>query len=239
MRSVSGIYKITCNSNGKIYIGYSKNMYTRKVKHVGKLRLGKHPNAHLQSAWNKYTEGDFMFTEIEECTIDKLKERENYWCHFYKSHDRNIGFNIEPTVNGETPKRSDETKLKLSIYNKGKILSECHIDKIKFARSKQIITDSHKKAISLSHKGKVLTESHKRAISTSRKLSDKVYTNDNLKKKVVQKDIADKVIKIWDSASDAGRDLQFQRGKICLCCLGKRKFHKGFKWSYEGDIHLV
>lgn len=51
---VSGIYCIENKINNKTYIGSSKNLYQRLLKHFALLRHNKHENAHLQSAWNKY-----------------------------------------------------------------------------------------------------------------------------------------------------------------------------------------
>lgn len=59
---------------------------------------------------------------------------------------------------------------------------------------------------------------------------------DNYKKKTTSKTVYqyDKdynLIKIWYSAAEAGRN-GFSSGHISACCLGKRKFHKGFIWSH-------
>src|SRR5438105_13132870 len=50
--TASGIYKITCTANKKIYIGSSINMRKRKKQHFDKLRLNGHDNPKLQAAWN-------------------------------------------------------------------------------------------------------------------------------------------------------------------------------------------
>lgn len=58
---------------------------------------------------------------------------------------------------------------------------------------------------------------------------EKVHFNS---KKVVQMDYEGSEIKIWDSASKAERDGLFNGRKISLCCLGKNKTHKGYKWKF-------
>ena len=58
---VSGIYCIENITNHKTYIGSSKNIYQRLLKHFALLRYNKHQNAHLQSAWNKYGENSFRW----------------------------------------------------------------------------------------------------------------------------------------------------------------------------------
>ena len=51
-------------------------------------------------------------------------------------------------------------------------------------------------------------------------------------KKVYQYDLHGNLIKEWSSVAEAGRN-GFDNANISKCCLGKRKFHKGFIWSYE------
>lgn len=39
------------------------------------------------------------------------------------------------------------------------------------------------------------------------------------------------LVHVWHSVKEAGRN-GFSQGCISMCCNGKRKFHKGFLWSY-------
>src|SRR5216684_1737979 len=59
--ATSGIYKITCTANKKIYIGSAVNLYHRKGQHFSDLRQNKHHNPIMQNAWNKYGEQAFIF----------------------------------------------------------------------------------------------------------------------------------------------------------------------------------
>lgn len=73
---VSGIYCIENTVNNKTYIGSSKNIYQRLLKHFALLRHNKHQNSHLQNAWNKYGEDNFRWFIIEFCDIEKLEQLE-------------------------------------------------------------------------------------------------------------------------------------------------------------------
>ena len=64
---VSGIYCIENIINHKTYIGSSKNIYQRLLKHFALLRHNKHQNPHLQSAWDKYGESNFRWFVLELC----------------------------------------------------------------------------------------------------------------------------------------------------------------------------
>lgn len=56
----------------------------------------------------------------------------------------------------------------------------------------------------------------------------------SLKKKIIQKDILDNVIKIWDSQADIERGLGFNQTDISRCCIGQSKsgISHGFKWEF-------
>lgn len=81
----AGIYVITNKANGKYYVGQSQNVQRRMQAHRACLRIGKHHNIHLQSAWNKYGEPMFLFEIVEICAIDDLTPREMEWVSFFRS----------------------------------------------------------------------------------------------------------------------------------------------------------
>lgn len=70
-----GIYKITNKINGKFYIGQSVDIDRRFMEH-------RTPHGTMNSiklAMRKYGMENFSFEVIEECSEDKLNEREMYW----------------------------------------------------------------------------------------------------------------------------------------------------------------
>lgn len=73
---VSGIYCIENVTNHKTYIGSSKNIYQRLLKHFALLRHNKHQNPYLQSAWNKYGEDSFRWYILELCDNSELAKLE-------------------------------------------------------------------------------------------------------------------------------------------------------------------
>lgn len=48
----SGIYALVNDETGKMYVGRSIDLDKRKRTHFWALRNGRHPNSHLQRAWN-------------------------------------------------------------------------------------------------------------------------------------------------------------------------------------------
>jgi hypothetical protein len=74
-----GIYKIVNQINGNFYVGSSKNIRRRWKEHLQKLKSNNHQNILLQRSWNKYGENNFRFEIIEECKLEHLLERENFY----------------------------------------------------------------------------------------------------------------------------------------------------------------
>lgn len=91
----SGIYKITCIENNKIYIGQSKNIKYRFGQHLLLLRKNTHFNRHLQFSFDKYGEDSFKFEVIEYCDKDKLTERESYWINKFGGITSENLFNVQ------------------------------------------------------------------------------------------------------------------------------------------------
>lgn len=83
--SVSGIYKIINKTNGKYYIGSSKNIKYRWYNHKTNLICNKHHNDHLQNAWNKYGKLEFDFVIVEEIPEEKLLLKEQQYLDIAKT----------------------------------------------------------------------------------------------------------------------------------------------------------
>jgi len=94
--TLSGVYQIRCDQNGKIYIGSAINLEWRWQSHRRDLRNGVHVNPHLQSAWNLYGETSFEFSVVEYVDERRLLATEQFWIDKTRCTDRKIGFNIKP-----------------------------------------------------------------------------------------------------------------------------------------------
>lgn len=66
--------------------------------------------------------------------------------------------------------------------------------------------------------------------SVGRKNAEKL-TNGVLSKKVYQYSQDGTLVGVWQSTAEAGRN-GFNQGNVASCCLGKRKSHRGYIWSY-------
>lgn len=122
-----GIYKILNTSNGKFYIGSSKNLRKRLYEHFRELKLGIHPNKHLQNAWIKYGKEGFKFQilkiidNVENFTDKQLRDLETEYIQKTMCYKPEIGYNFIPGGLGTSNLPcSEETKRKISEANKGR-----------------------------------------------------------------------------------------------------------------------
>lgn len=92
----SGIYSITNRTNGKRYIGSSKDVDARIADHIGSLRSGKHRNAKLQNAWNSYGEANFEFRMIIACSRENLELYEQISIDGLGAYFKAGGYNLRP-----------------------------------------------------------------------------------------------------------------------------------------------
>jgi len=78
LENISGIYRIT-GQDGKVYIGSSNKIRNRWGKHRSDLRNRTHHSGYLQNVWNKHGEDWFVCEMIEECAVEDLLVREQWW----------------------------------------------------------------------------------------------------------------------------------------------------------------
>jgi group I intron endonuclease len=113
-----GIYGWRNMVNGKWYVGQSVDMLECKQTHLWKAKAGKHHNRHFQAAFVKYGESNFEFHFLEEVPENMLDVRERAWIGYYKSCNRNFGYNLDDG-GGANRHCSSETKRKLSEASMG------------------------------------------------------------------------------------------------------------------------
>lgn len=190
-----GIYKITCLSNNKFYIGSSIGIKGRIRSHFASLRKNEHKNKHLQSAFNKYGESYFIIECIKACPITATQEEviliEQKYLDTLKPWESKTGFNISQVAamppnqkicrsgwidsrKGKTYKDiyGDEWRIqrqKLINAHKGKSLTEEHKQSISKALKGRHTSTQHRQNLSKAIKGRILSTAHKQNISKAKK----------------------------------------------------------------------
>lgn len=117
--NLCGVYAIINKISKTSYIGSTKMSFMiRLTHHLGRLRVNLHKNKHLQNAWNKYGEENFIFEIIEITDKYTTLEKEQIWIDKHRELNLKL-YNINPLASG-TPNLSEEVQKKKSITMKQK-----------------------------------------------------------------------------------------------------------------------
>ena len=214
--------------SGKIYIGMTGQAPEKRWCN-GK---GYRTNSYFSSAIEKYGWSNFQHKILEEnLTKEEAQHKEMELIAFYKSNDRNFGYNIE--AGGQCSCLSEETKRKISMAHTGMKASE---------ETRHKLSDSHKgekhnmygKHMSSETKKKI-SESNKGKHSTPQDIDRLNKAHEMCKKPVVCIETG----VVYESAASAGKCTGINSGNISSVCTGKpmkngriRQTAGGFHWKY-------
>lgn len=131
------IYKIINDINDKVYVGQTwKSLKERFQRHCSK---ADDPNnvMVIKKAIFKYGKEHFkivLLEEIEDCTQEKLNEREIFWIDYYDSYNKGYNSTKGGQNCGHSQKLSEEEENELvKLYNQGlgslKIANKFDVDK--------------------------------------------------------------------------------------------------------------
>ncbi len=233
----SGIHTITNLVNNKIYVGYASDIDGRLTTHLYELRNKKHPNSHLQSAFNKYGRDNFKFELLEECGEKLFCALEHYWCTILNTHNRRFGYNIRPTnPNDSCNKHSEESKKKLSIKAR-KRYKEGAINPMEGRNHTQETKDK----ISNFYGGKLIGENNpnfgkrwskdkkeeqsKKLIEYSKNHREEIIQRAAFRKrKILKYDLKDNLLQEYDSLKTAAIDNNIPISTMWqICQMGRRR----------------
>lgn len=175
----AGIYKITCNKNGKIYIGKAVNLRNRINNHKNVKRKSKgmyyFQYALLKHGWESFS------VEILETVkdFDKLKdnilllERESYYINLFESTDIHKGYNrCKFSTDATGIPCSEETKIKIGDAKRGKFPSDEIKEKYRQAHLGKTASEETKKKMSLAHLGNTRRLGTRHSEETKKKMSE-------------------------------------------------------------------
>lgn len=165
----TGVYCWKNSINGLFYVGSAASSFrVRRNLHLSDLRNSKHRNEYFQRAWDKYGEKSFQFLILTICLKDNCIKWEQHWMDKLNSYNRNSGYNLSPTAGNTLGfHHSEESKLRMSLKHKGKILSKEHVANIKIASTGRKHSQQAKDKISNALKGRVISLEARRRMSVS------------------------------------------------------------------------
>lgn len=218
-----GIYKITNTTNGKCYIGQSRDIEARWAKHLSAYKSS--PEWELYRAFKKYGIGAFSFEVIEECTIEELNEREIYWIAHFDSF--NNGYNM--TLGGEACNGTND-KVVYQYDLSGNFIKEyksaheaARENNIQFTNICKVCRGERKTAGGF---GWSYTKTENIGPIKTKRLGDGT---------VLQFTKEGEFVAEYSSAKEARRQTGISDTTIGLVCKGKGKTAGGFVWKYKND----
>lgn len=216
-----GFIYIYTSPNGKKYVGQTT---TSLIKRSGKRGQGYLGCKVFYNAIKKYGFNNFIPEIIGEFRFEELNEKERYYIKEFNTYVPN-GYNLKDggqntgrfknpiyayNLDGSFYKEYfNEADARKEFNVNGSDISKCLDGKLHFVR------------------GKVWKREYKDRI-------EPIYYTKNGGKPVVQIDPqTNKIIKIYNSASAAAKELKFSRPTgISKCCNGKSKISAGYIWKF-------
>lgn len=93
-KAKTGIYKITNIENKMCYVGQAANVADRWRQHIKRGLGAEAPTKNkLYPAMQSFGVENFTFELVEECSREKLDEREDYWQDYFKAKE--FGYSIK------------------------------------------------------------------------------------------------------------------------------------------------
>lgn len=106
------IYKIVNDINSKVYVGQTIQKLEKQFNgHCCYSKTDRSCNMYIKRAIHKYGKKHFRIELIEECPIEQLDDREQYWIAYYDSY--NNGYNL--TLGGQKSNNFSPNRLENSI----------------------------------------------------------------------------------------------------------------------------
>lgn len=227
------IYLIRNKINGKCYVGQTKTSIKERIS--SHLSCSKHRRYIYKPLYDDINKFGWEMFEVEtlcECeSFSDLNNKEQCYIDIYDSY--NNGYNLTRGGSGcHGHKVSDETKKKISAFNKGKVISDEHRRKI--SQNNSMYREECRRKVSDSMKDRVLSDETKKKISDFNKgktLSDetKQKISDSSKGRIVSDKTREKL-----SASSKLSLTQETREKLDLPST-RIKANKGIIWKVTKD----
>lgn len=235
--------------SGKRYIGITCQNPPEKRWMSGR---GYKYNEYFSRAISKYSWQNFLHEIlIENLTQQEAEQKEIELIAYYKSADRNFGYNLDLGGTG-AGKVSEETKRKMSEAGKGKNV----VPVIQYSRSGEFIKKYNSIVEAADENGLFYSAISACCRDVSKTAGDCIwrYENEPLTKEhiewcnsnaqdekkmpIKQYEMNGQFIKEYESAEYASRVCGFNAPSIRQCCKYNRRSSNGFIWQYS-DVDLT
>ena len=239
------IYIVTNSNNNKVYIGKTiQTLNSRWTKHKSDARNENDGNTEIfHKAIRKYGEDTFSISVLEDnIPIKDIPEKERYYIAKYNSQAPN-GYNILPGGEdscGEVNKKP--------VYQLDLVTSQV-IEKFDSVIEASIITDINRTSIGDTARGKRKSAGKFRWCFEEdlEKIQNNPYSEEEIKsilngyiKQVYQIDMmSNKIIKKWESETEASNALNISKAALSNALNGKTKTCGKFRWAFGDNLENI
>ena len=219
-----GIYKIENKLNHKVYIGQSVNIKKRWREHnfASFHPQSKDYNMVIHKAIRKYGKSNFDYSVIEECSEEKLNEREIYWIDFFFFF--NQGYNCSK---GGADYTHLGNPIELYDYDGNFVMEFPNA-----ATAAKYLKVSYNTVYGVLQANRLSVKGYQIKRKNDCKIIKKYKNRQGGKIKVVMMDEDNNIINSFESATEAAREMSLDPSCITKCCKGKQKHCGGWKWKY-------
>lgn len=249
---ISGIYCIHNKINNYVYIGSAVNIRIRFNSHKSELEKNKHHSQYLQNSFNKHGGDNFNLYVLAKCPPEYLIKLEQWFLDNVKPE-----YNIAKTAGSTLGiKQSQETIEKNRAAQLGRKWTKEALNK----RTETVRKDVHQYTLDgyyiqtfhgVRLAGDSLNVPYQQIVSccTDKKAKQagnfqwsyikldklsKVDARKRYKKQISQYTKEGELIKVWESATLAAKELDLNKGNLCHYAKLKNNFLVGgYKWRYD------
>lgn len=224
-----GVYIIRNLLNGRLYVGSTVNLKTRKAQHFTHLRNNKHSNSFLQNDWNASGgEKWFQFEVLEITTRKNLRIREQVYIDQHFDNKQEC-YNLRKEATVHTSKFSNTPEITRKKHSRN--MKKRWAD----SRTRKKLSDSISKAKS----EKVKDPQYRKALSAALKKAWKKPTYKALRNKMANERSKVFALLSPDGKIHKGKNIRqfclannLHYGNMCLVLNGKRKHHKNWRSAH-------
>lgn len=240
------VYKHT-SPNGKVYIGITCNDVRDRWQYGN--GYAKQPlfyNAIKKYGWKNFKH-DVLFEGLSK---EEAEAKEVELIAKFKSNNRAYGYNIESGGNC-SGKMSEETRNKVSVALKGRVVSDETRQLLSKAGKGRIVTDETRKKLRAALSGREITEEHRAKISAANKgkihpkgwnhseeTKAKISESNAERRKAVKQSAKDgSVVAYYKSIWEAAKQTGISSSQITGCCNQKKDYKTagGYLWSFATE----
>lgn len=214
-----GVYKIINNLDGRVYIGRSIDVETRIAKHFN--YLIKDPHGELDRDIRRLGKENFSWELLRECTEEEMDDYEAIFIGVYDACNPEKGYN-KKSCTTTTTNGNEKPIIDIDTFEKFKSTGDC-ARKLGISQGDITRVCNHLSGTINGRRFMYLDEYEEKGII------EYIPLKHGTKKKQVK---CLENNEIYESAHEAGRQLNLNFRLITSVCNGKRKTTGGYHFQY-------